>query len=82
MLKRLLAEIQAGGTLQTAALAKRLNTSPEMVQAMLADLERMGLLREVSAECGQSSCGGCPLVDGCGTSGRGNGRLWMLAPRS
>lgn len=82
MLKKLIAEIQSGGTLQPTALAARLNTSLEMVLAMLADLERMGLLREVGEECGQHSCGGCPLVDGCGISGRAKGKLWMLASRS
>jgi len=76
MLEKLLSEIQAGGTLRPATLALRLNTSLEMVQAMLADLERMGLLHEIGGDCGHPACGGCPLAESCSPGSKG--RLWVL----
>ena len=76
MLEQLMEEIRKGGTLQPGLLAARLNLSAAMVEAMLANLERMGMLRQVDTSCAES-CGGCPLVNGCSTGPRG--RLWMLA---
>jgi predicted transcriptional regulator len=76
MLERLLNEIRKGGTLQPGMLAERLNLSTAMVEAMLADLERRGMLQQVDTRCSEP-CGGCPLVSSCSTGDRG--RLWMLA---
>jgi len=76
MLERLLNEIKLAGTAQPAQLAARLGTSPAMVEAMLASLERMGMIRLVDAACSQP-CTGCPLESGC-VSGAGKGRLWMV----
>ena len=74
MLEKLLREIRAGSTLQTTTLAARLGTSVAMVQAMLEELERMGLLHQVPTGCSTSSCGGCPMTGGCADPGR----VWML----
>ncbi len=82
MLERLLSEIQEGGTLQPAVLAARLDTSVAMVQAMLEELERMGLLRPIEASCGEQACGGCPMVSACSARPGANGRVWMLAQKS
>ena len=57
MLEQLLNEIRKGGTLQPALLARRLDLSTAMVEAMLADLQRMGVLQQVDTACSEP-CGG------------------------
>ncbi len=78
MLEQLLTELRKGGTLAPAKLAARLNLSVEMVEAMLVNLEAIGLLRQVDTHC-ETSCGGCPMEGGCGT-GSGASRLWRRVP--
>jgi len=63
MLEQLLMEINAGGTLETNALAARLNASSQMIQAMLEHLQRAGLIRSYSS-C-QDGCQGCSLQKSC-----------------
>lgn len=82
MLERLLGEIQEGGTLRPAVLAARLDTSVAMVQAMLEELERMGLLRQMQASCAESACGGCSLASACSVKPGANGRVWILTRKS
>lgn len=77
MLERLVAEIRQGGTLQPSRLAGRLNVSVDLVNMMLEDLARRGLIAEVNAACGQP-CRGCPLVGEC-VSANNQNRTWMLA---
>ncbi len=77
MLEKLLNEIRVGSTLQPAQLAARLQVSPAMVEMMLEDLQRMGRLARVDAECA-SACGGCPVADMCMPKGDGKGRVWMV----
>ncbi len=43
MLEELLKEIRAGGSLETGVLAARLNTTPQLVEAMLDHMQRLGL---------------------------------------
>jgi predicted ArsR family transcriptional regulator len=75
---RLLAMLQAGGTRRVDDLARNLEMTPQMVEAMLEGLSRMGYLRQVSGEC-SGRCGACPLAGTCQvTSG---GRLWTLTER-
>jgi hypothetical protein len=78
MLERLMKEIRSGGTLQPAVLASRLGTSPGLVEMMLEDLERRGLLTRMDSDCG-STCGGCALSGDCGPAGA-KGRMWMYKP--
>jgi len=73
MLTQLLKEIAAMNTVDTAGLASRLGTSPEMVNAMLEHLERSGALQKTQS-C-NSACQGCGLAAQCHTGGREN-RLW------
>ncbi len=80
MLEKLLAEIRAGGTLQPAALAVKLNTSVGLVEMMLEDLERRGVITQVNTACGEP-CGGCPMVGECAITSP-HGRLWMLARKT
>ena len=78
MLERLLNEIRSGGTLQPATLAARLNVSISMVEMMLEDLERRGLLKQIG-NC-NTGCHGCSLAESC-SSGSSQGRLWLWKPR-
>lgn len=63
MLEKLLAVIRLGGTLEIAKLAARLDTSPEMIRAMLEQLQRQGYIQPYRS-CGEG-CGGCGLRNEC-----------------
>jgi hypothetical protein len=76
MLEKLLAEIGSNGTLQPATLAARLNVSVGLVNMMLEDLERRGLLAQIDTNAGES-CGGCSLSGDCSVT-CAKGRLWVL----
>ncbi len=73
MLEQLLREIHAGGTLETGALAARLNTSPQLVAAMLEHLERLGMIGDYG-DC-SNGCGGCSLQGAC--VAKRSVRLWQ-----
>lgn len=76
MLEQLIAEIRAGGTLETGALATRLGTSPQMVAAMLEHLRLSGYIQTYS-QC-SDGCQGCSLKSSCGPGERaGTMRLWQ-----
>jgi hypothetical protein len=76
MLEQLMAEIRVGGTLETGALAVRLGTSPQMVDAMLEHL-RLGGYIQAYSNCGDG-CQGCSLKSSCSPAGRaGTLRLWQ-----
>ncbi|MCC7130953.1 MAG: hypothetical protein B6D39_06175 [Anaerolineae bacterium UTCFX2] len=75
MLEKLLAEIRSSGTTHPAVLASRLNISLGMVQAMLADLERMGYLQSIDV-CQQTACSHCSFSDLCAPGG--GSKMWVL----
>ena len=72
MLQKLLAEIQKGGTLNPTALAARIGASPALVEMMLEDLERRGMLSRLSAGCSAGGCAGCASASACAP------RVWVL----
>ncbi len=74
MLKQLIKEIRAGGTLEVGAFAARLGTTPQLVEAMLEHLQRSGLI-EAYASC-NDGCLGCNLQDACEKT-PGTLRLWQ-----
>ena len=76
MLEALINEIRQGGTLQPAALAAKLNTSQGLVEMMLEDLERRGLLSQLNNGCSTTACHGCAIADSCSSS-HPQGRLWL-----
>ena len=77
MLEKLLNEIRSGGTYEARTLAARLGTTPEMVQAMLEHLHRLGLLKPYQ-NCGEG-CSGCSLQSDCHTTDSSIGlRLWQI----
>jgi hypothetical protein len=76
MLEQLMVEIRAGGTLESATLAARLKTSPQMIEAMLEHLRRSGFLR-VYETCGDG-CSGCGLKQNCGQQKKRAGvQIWQ-----
>jgi hypothetical protein len=77
-LNRLLELLQAGGTHRVTGLARELGATPELVEAMLEDLTRMGYLKPVGGECG-GGCAGCSLAGLCATGK--DGRVWTLADK-
>jgi hypothetical protein len=74
MLEQLVNEIRAGGTLETGALAARLGTTPQLVEAMLEHLQRSGLI-QTYVSC-SDGCLGCNLQDACRKT-PGAIRLWQ-----
>lgn len=78
MLSRLLELLQQGGTYRVADLAQRLDTTPQMVEAMLETLARMGTLRQIGQGC-RATCEECPLAGLCAVGDLG--RVWALAER-
>lgn len=74
MFKRVLVTIAEGRVGSTQELAAALDTSPAMVEAMVAELEQRGLLERVG-DCGDA-CAGCPVESACAPAVRGS--AWML----
>jgi sugar/nucleoside kinase (ribokinase family) len=72
MLKELLSKVAAGQAGNTAELAAAMGASPAMVQAMVGELERRGLLQR-AGEC-RVACGACRQVPGV----RPRACAWML----
>jgi|AutmiccommuBRH23_1029490.scaffolds.fasta_scaffold00748_4 predicted transcriptional regulator len=76
MLTRLLDLIKLGGSLTPASLATQLGTTPSMVEMMLEELTRLGLLKESDFQnnCDQETCGTCYLAKSCKPQ---NQRVWL-----
>jgi hypothetical protein len=58
----------------TESLARQLETTPRLVDMMLADLERRGYIKQ-SSTC-SDGCASCELATGCGEQPRQ--RLWSV----
>jgi len=82
MLNKLLDLLREGGTRRIADLAQELGTTPELVEAMLEDLARMGYVKHVASQCSEK-CSTCPMAEMCAAGGPSregdNGRIWTLA---
>lgn len=73
MLERLLELLRTGSAYRIADLARELETTPALIEAMLEDLERMGYLRSVAWGCPRE-CAACVWAESCkATNG---GRVW------
>jgi hypothetical protein len=75
MLEKLLIEIRQGGTLDTRKLAMQMNTSTQMVEAMLEHLRTRGILRTYES-CGDA-CDGCGLRQSCSSQKSDKPQLWQ-----
>ena len=78
MLERLLDLVREGGTRRVIDLARALDTTPQLVEAMLEDLVRMGHLKKVEGRCADS-CTSCSLASQCAAGERGE--VWSLSER-
>ena len=72
MLQELLTILKSGGSLEIGGLAEKLNTSPQMVTAMLDHLQRMGLLTAAQ------DCSGCQLASSCSHGCGPTAPMWQL----
>jgi hypothetical protein len=79
MLQQLVDEIQSGGTLEAGALALRLHTSIQLIEAMLEHLQRIGYIKSY-VRCGDA-CHGCSLYDSCSQPDQKTLRLWQAVSR-
>ena len=82
MLEKLLKEIKKGDTTSPVELAKRLNTSTAMVEAMMDTLEGQGYLKTLQTTCPtESPCEDCSLAGMCATHSVGNARIRVLSDK-
>ena len=77
MLSELVVRLEAGGTLDAAALSAGLGASPALLEAMLEHLGRLGLIQPF--ERSSDACSACGLKVSCGHSLEGGVRLWQSA---
>ncbi len=75
MLNKLLTLIQEGRSLTPLALAQQLDTTPMMVEMMIEELTRRGLLKvsEFESNCESDACGTCYLAKTCHSKSQ---RVW------
>ncbi len=78
MIERLLTEIRAGGSTTPTVLAQKLDTSVEMVTAMLEKLVQLGLIENYAPACNDSSCQGCSLDSYCQKPTQPASKMWTL----
>jgi hypothetical protein len=81
MLEELMRLIREGGSFDTAVLAQKLNTTPEMVKAMMEYLARTDWIKKYQP--GQSSCDYCSLAQMCAPEAKKKeaGHLWIYENR-
>jgi hypothetical protein len=77
MLQKLLSLLEGGRTRSLDDLARDLDTTREMVEAMLGDLERLGYVRQVTG-C-MHSCQECSMKGSCGP--KSAARIWAIVER-
>jgi hypothetical protein len=78
MLEQLLALLRAGTAQHIDQLALRLETTPQLVFAMLDELTRLGYLEPLAGNCVRS-CGGCGAI--CARTGGAGSRTWTLTAK-
>lgn len=74
MLKRLVRAVSLGRAGNTRELADEIGVSQAVVEAMMDELVRRGLVQRAS-EC-SPGCGDCPVSPVCGS--RNAGGIWVL----
>lgn len=75
MLERLLERITKDRAVSVAEMATELDTSPELVESMLEQLERLGYLETIPG-CTSGVCAGCSGQTVCRPV-----RVWTLGKR-
>ena len=80
MLAQLVDKLEAGGTVDTAALSAELGASPALLEAMLEHLGRLGFIRPYIRPA--EACGDCGFKASCGSRFDGGVRLWETVVRT
>ena len=80
MLAELVGKLEAGGTVDTAALSAELGASPALLEAMLAHLGRLGYIQSYARP--SEGCGECGFKANCGSRLDGGVRLWETVVRT
>jgi predicted ArsR family transcriptional regulator len=78
MMDRLLELLRAGGTFRISDIAGKLDTTPQLVEAMLDVLVGLGYLSQLPARCDEG-CDACPVTGMC--TGEPGGRVWTLTEK-
>ncbi|PKO05674.1 MAG: hypothetical protein CVU41_10450 [Chloroflexi bacterium HGW-Chloroflexi-3] len=80
MLNKLLELIHQGGSLTPITLAQQLDTTPTMVEMMIDELTRRGMLKvsEFEKNCDPESCGSCYLTKTCHSKTQ---RMWTTSAK-
>ncbi len=76
MLRRLLHLLEEGETRRVDDLARALDTSPALVEAMLETLSRQGYLAPGGQTC-STACEKCPLAGKCAAGMGGSTQVWV-----
>jgi hypothetical protein len=78
---RLLRLMGEDSILSLAELARRLDSTPDLVRMIAEDLTRRDYLQPLSLDC--AACDGCALSGACGAPAPAAPRapLWRLTPR-
>jgi hypothetical protein len=77
MLEQLMAEIRKGGTLEVNQLARKLDTSPQLVSLMMEHLQNNGFLKQY--ETCFDGCSACQLAPACDhKKGNGVSQIWQF----
>jgi hypothetical protein len=76
LLAKLLARIAQGGAFTVQSLAREFGVSKELMEAMLADLDRAGYLKAAPG-CEGKKCGGCHSVPSC----QSPAKVWLLTEK-
>lgn len=72
----LMDEIKKGGTLEVNQLARKLNTTPQLVEVMIEHLQKSGVVKQY--ESCLDGCSGCQLSSACDhKKGSGVTHLWQ-----
>lgn len=75
MLELLMDEIRKGGTLEINQLAKKLNTTPQLVELMIEHLQHSGVVKPY--ETCTDGCSRCQLSSACShVKGNGVTQIW------
>jgi hypothetical protein len=78
LLEQILDLIRKSGTISPVELSHKMNIDTRMVQVLLEDLQRRGLLHNlvIESSCVNAGCDGCQLSSGCNHN---QARVWEIS---
>lgn len=83
MMRRVLAQVAADGTVDRRRLARVLDVSPALLDDLLAQLAAAGYVESFSLDPGRTpaTCGSCPTRRGCRACEADTPRVWRLTAK-